>query len=124
MALEKPLRSEWTERLSFKKELSLTEYLKVIERISEDDTKEEISANKEKINRLYERIADSYDFSVGNSNFTLVQNWEELIKFFLKKENSSHQILCIYFPQVYPVLNLTIKSFMLNIWRMKGLHHL
>lgn len=35
-------------KIAIKKELSLTEYLKVIERISEDDTKEEISANKEK----------------------------------------------------------------------------
>lgn len=85
LALEKPLRSEWTERLPFKKELSLTEYLKVIERISEDDTKEEISANKEKINRLYERIADSYDFSVGNSNFTLVQNWGRTHKILSKE---------------------------------------
>ena len=40
----------------------MTEYLGVIERISEDDTKEDISANKEKINRIYERIADTFDF--------------------------------------------------------------
>ena len=73
------------ELFPFKKELSLTEYLKVIERISEDDTKEEISANKEKINRLYERIADSYDFSVGNSNFTLVQNWGRTHKILSKE---------------------------------------
>lgn len=75
LALAEPLRSEWTERLPFKKELSLTEYLRVIERISEDDTKEDISANKEKINRIYERIADSFDFSEGSSDYALAQNW-------------------------------------------------
>ena len=75
LALEGPLGRDWAERLLFKKELSLTEYLGVIERISEDDTKEDISANKEKINRIYERIADTFDFSEGSSDYALVQNW-------------------------------------------------
>lgn len=74
-ALEETLRRDWAERLPFKKDLSLTEYLGVIERISKDDTKEDISANKEKINRIYERIADSFDFSEGNSDYALVRNW-------------------------------------------------
>lgn len=87
LALEGPLRSEWAERLPFKKELSLTEYLGVIDRISGDDTKEDISANKEKINRIYERIADSFDFSEGSSDYALVQNWGRSHKILSKEGN-------------------------------------
>lgn len=85
LALEESLRSEWSERLPFKKDLSLTEYLGVIEQISEDDTKESISANKEKINRIYGRIADSFDFSENSSDFTLVQNWGQSHKILSKE---------------------------------------
>lgn len=87
LALEEPLRKDWVERLPFKKELSLTEYLGVIERISEDDTKEDISVNKEKINKIYERIADSFDFSEGSSDYALVQNWGRSHKILSKEGN-------------------------------------
>ena len=84
-ALEETLRRDWAERLPFKKDLSLTEYLGVIERISEDDTKEDISANKEKIDRIYERIADSFDFSEGSSDYALVRNWGQSHKILSKE---------------------------------------
>ena len=87
LALEEPLRRDWVERLPFKKELSLTEYLGVIERISEDDTKEDISVNKEKINQIYECIADSFDFSEGSSDYALVQNWGRSHKILSKEGN-------------------------------------
>ena len=85
LAIEKPIRSEWEEMLPFKQKLSLSEYLEVIERISNDNTKEDISANKEKINRIYERIADSFDFSESSSDYSLVQTWGQNHKILSKE---------------------------------------
>lgn len=75
LAIDEPLGNEWVESLQFKNELSLSEYLEVLDRMSKIDTKDEIIANKERLNRIYEHISDSFDFSKENSNFSLVQNW-------------------------------------------------
>ena len=87
LAIKEELTKEWTERLSFKKELSLSEYLDVLSRISEDKIKEQISENKDRINRIYERISDTFDFSEGSSNFREARNWGQSHKI-LSKEGS------------------------------------
>ena len=46
-----------------------------------------ITVNRNRINRIYERIADSFDFSEGSSNYALVQNWGQSHKILSKEGN-------------------------------------
>lgn len=85
LKIEGTLTNEWASRLPFKKSLSLTEYLIVLSRISQDEAKEQISANKEKINRIYEQIADTFDFSEEGSDFTLTKQWGKSHKILSKE---------------------------------------
>lgn len=88
---------EWSEKLPFKKDLSLSEYLEILNKISNDSIKEKIVANKEKINRIYERIADTWkDFSEGTSEYTIVHNWGEGHKI-LSKEGTFESPSSLYY---------------------------
>lgn len=86
LAIYEPLENEWVNKLPFKKELSLSEYLMVLEKISEDTSKEDISANKDKINRIYEHISDTFDFSADNTaDYILAQQWGQSHKILSKE---------------------------------------
>lgn len=75
----------WNNVITFKKELSLTDYLQVLSRISEDNSQDRITENKDKICRIYDRIADGgYDFSEGSNDFNLLKNWGKTHKLLSK----------------------------------------
>ena len=58
----------------------------VLEKISEDTSKEDISANKDKINRIYEHISDTFDFSADNTaDYILAQQWGQSHKILSKE---------------------------------------
>lgn len=70
------ITSNWNDILSFKKDLTIQDYLDILERISEDDSSEKISENKERILRIYDRIYDSIcDFSDSSSEINKLRNW-------------------------------------------------
>lgn len=80
--------SSWLSYLNLKKNLSLTDYLDVLDRISGDDSKEKIAENKERICRIYERISDGgFDFSEGSYNFNLLRNWGRVHKLLSRELN-------------------------------------
>lgn len=70
-----PIHETWKSVLEFKKDLTLQDYLDVLQRISSEDSKEIIADNKDRICRIYDRIADNFDFSEGSSNFNLIKAW-------------------------------------------------
>lgn len=81
--IENKIDSSWFNILKFKTLLTLSDYLSVLYQISLD--KDNITINRNRINRIYERIADSFDFSVGSSDFALVQNWGRTHKILSKE---------------------------------------
>lgn len=91
--IEGSINSEWLKRLPFKKDLSLSEYLDVLEVIS--DNLGCVSTNKDKVNRIYERIADTWDFSPKTSEYSIVRNWGESHKL-LSKEGSFESPSSLY----------------------------
>lgn len=86
LAINGKIDDSWNSVISFKKDLSITDYLQVLERISNDDSKEKIAENKEKIYRIYDRIADGgYDFSIGSYDFNLLRDWGRTHKLLSKE---------------------------------------
>lgn len=81
--IETQIDNSWFNILDFKTKLSLSDYLSVLSQISLD--KENMTINKNRINNIYERIADSFDFSENSSDFTLVQNWGQSHKILSKE---------------------------------------
>ena len=71
--IETQIDNSWFNILDFKTKLTLSDYLSVLSQISQD--KENMTINKNRVNSIYERIADSFDFSEGSSDFILVQSW-------------------------------------------------
>lgn len=71
--IETQIDNSWFNILDFKTKLTLSDYLSVLSQISLD--KENMTINKNRVNSIYERIADSFDFSEGSSDFILVQSW-------------------------------------------------
>lgn len=70
------INQTWKSVLPFKKTLTLLDYLDVLERISEDDSKEQISDNIDRICKIIDRIADGgYNFTVGSSDFNTLRSW-------------------------------------------------
>lgn len=81
--IETEIDSSWSNILDFKTKLSLSDYLSVLSQISLDEGN--MTINRNRINRIYERIADSFDFSEGSPDFTLVQNWGRTHKILSKE---------------------------------------
>lgn len=75
--------NSWLNILDFKTQLSLSDYLSVLSQISLDE--ESIKINRNRINSIYERIADSFDFSEDSSDYALVRNWGQSHKILSKK---------------------------------------
>lgn len=73
--IESKIDSSWYEIINFKTQLNLSDYLIVLSRISQDQDNKTI--NKNRINLIYERVSDSFDFSEGSSDFMLAKNWGE-----------------------------------------------
>ena len=71
--IETQIDNSWFNILDFKTKLTLSDYLSVLSQISLD--KENMTINKNRVNSIYKRIADSFDFSEGSSDFILVQSW-------------------------------------------------
>ena len=66
----------WFSCLDLKQELVLYDYLKILAKIAEDSSNDQIRENLERICRIYERIADGgYDFREGSSDYMILQNW-------------------------------------------------
>lgn len=82
-AISKPIRNTWIDKLPFKKDLTLMDYLTVLDRISQDDINETTS-NKDRINLIYERMSDNWDFSRDSSNYIQLQNWGKTHKILSK----------------------------------------
>ena len=72
LSIEGSMEGEWKHLLPMKKEVSLSEYLDVLDRISKDDKREEIAENKKRINKLYEYIADIFD---EPSDYDTIREW-------------------------------------------------
>lgn len=75
LAVNTKIDSSWLPILPFKKSLALTDYLTVLDKISLDNSKEEISNNLERIWNILNRIADEYNLSEGCSDFNILRNW-------------------------------------------------
>ena len=94
--IESKMDNSWFNILDFKTKLTLSDYLSVLSQISLD--KENMTINKNRINSIYERIADSFDFSEGSSDFTLVQNWGQSHKILSKEGRfeSPHSLYLLF----------------------------
>lgn len=70
------IADEWLDWLPLKEKLTLNDYLEVLDKISKDDSKDQIKENVERITRIYDRIADGgYDLLEGSSDFNILRNW-------------------------------------------------
>ena len=68
--------SSWFSYLDLKQELVLDDYLKILAKIAEDSSNDQIRENLERICRIYERIADGgYDFREGSSDYMILRQW-------------------------------------------------
>lgn len=65
----------WYDIIKFKTQIVLEDYLDILCAISQDY--KNLSENKSRLNYLYERIADTWDFSQGTNEYTIVHNWGE-----------------------------------------------
>lgn len=80
------INSSWNNLLPFKKDLALQDYLDILEKISNDDSNEKISENKDKILRIYDRIYDAIsDFSDSSSEIIKLKNWGKTHKLLSKE---------------------------------------
>lgn len=75
LAVNTKIDPSWQNVLPFKKSLALTDYLTVLDKISLDDSKEEISNNLERIWTILNRIADEFNLSEGCSDFNILRDW-------------------------------------------------
>lgn len=70
------ISDEWLNRLPLKKDLSLNDYLNILDNISKDDEKEQINDNIQRITRIYDRIADEgYDLTEDSYDFNILRVW-------------------------------------------------
>lgn len=75
------ISQQWIDHLSFKKELSLSDMLEVLAKISLDNTQEQIKDNIDRICRIYDRIADGgFDLSEGSNEYNALRNWGQTHK--------------------------------------------
>lgn len=86
LAINNQICDEWIEKLPFKRDLSLSDYLNILEQISQDDSAD-MKVNKERINSIYEHISDCWDFTQGNENCEMLQNWGATHKLLSKEGN-------------------------------------
>lgn len=81
LSINGSISDDWHKYLPFKKGLSLNDYLNVLDRISKDDSKDQIKDNLDRICRIYDILADgNFDFSIGSSEFNTLRNWGETHK--------------------------------------------
>lgn len=96
LAITEKINTEWENHLKFKNELTLSEFLEVLSKISKDTTKEQITDNKERICKIYDLIANNFDFSEGSSNYNLIRNWGKTNKILSKElEFLAPEKLCL-----------------------------
>ena len=81
--LDCKIHIDWLEIINFKTQLNLTDYLTILSAISQEQniTKE----NKDRINLIYERMSDNWDFSRDSSNYIQLQNWGKTHKLLSKE---------------------------------------
>lgn len=84
LAISKPIRNTWVEKLTFKQNLTLSDYLIVLDRISQDDI-EKAASNKDRINRIYELMSDNWDFTPNSTDYIQLQNWGKTHKLLSKE---------------------------------------
>ena len=75
ISINEEIKPEWNDILHFKSEISLGDYLNVLHRISKEEEKADIAVNKDRICRIYDLIADNFDFTEGSSNYNLIRDW-------------------------------------------------
>lgn len=86
VSLVENITEEWVKRIKFKEKLTLNDYLIVLDRISKDESKEQIRDNTERITRIYDRIADGgYDLVEGSPDFNILRNWGQTHKILSSK---------------------------------------
>ena len=65
----------WNEYLPFKKNVTLPEYLEVLNKISLDEKVIDEEGNKERISRIYQTIADNFDFVENCNDYQTLATW-------------------------------------------------
>lgn len=73
--IDTQIHSSWERVLNFKEKLVLEDYLKILEKISQDDAGDSIKANKQRINLVYDHISSEFDFSKGSSAYETIKEW-------------------------------------------------
>lgn len=82
------ISDEWLNRLPLKKDLSLNDYLNILDSISKDDDKKQINENIQRITLIYDRIADeSYDLKEDSADFRTIRNWGKTHKILSADKN-------------------------------------
>ena len=71
--LDCKIHLDWLEITNFKTQLELTDYLTILSAISQEQNT--IKENRERINRIYERMSDNWDFSPNSTDYIQLQNW-------------------------------------------------
>lgn len=82
LSIEGSIEGEWRHLLPMKKKVSLLEFLEVLDKISKDGKKEEISENKKRIIKLYEYISDTFN---GSSDYDTIREWGKTHKILSKE---------------------------------------
>lgn len=86
--LDCKIHPDWLEIIDFKAQLDLTDYLAVLSAISQEQ--DYVTENKSRVNRIYERISDNWDFSPNSSNYAQLQNWGKTHKLLSKEGLFEH----------------------------------
>lgn len=73
--LDVNIDSSWNEYLPFKKHVTLPEYLEVLNKISIDENVIDEEGNKERISRIYQTIADNFDFVESSNDYQTLATW-------------------------------------------------
>ena len=81
--LDCKIHSDWLEIIKFKTQLDLTDYLTVLSALSQEQNN--ITENRNRINRIYERISDNWDFAPNSADYILLQNWGKTHKLLSKE---------------------------------------
>lgn len=81
--LDCKIHLDWLEIINFKTQLELTDYLTILSAISQEQNT--IKENRDRINRIYERISDNWDFSPNSTDYILLQNWGKAHKILSKE---------------------------------------
>ena len=87
------ITEEWSERIKFKDNLTLNDYLKVLDRISNDKSKDQIKENIDRITRIYDRIADGgYNLVEGSVDFNILRQWGQTHKILSSEKEFEYPI--------------------------------